>query len=149
MLGLRMRFSKFKSIFLVCTLVVVAVIVVVIVFFEMSPLVLTVDRTSYKVGDHIVITLRNRSLFRTLWFSHTNYNLFFEKWENGSWTIYIVLPGGQMTTPLKPGETVHVDLTWVEFSSGKYRAGASFGFKNDEHYSPGGVAYSQEFTVHE
>ena len=112
--------------------------------FKLPPeacLTITLDRKTYHQGDIISITIKNGSN-ETQCFGNAAYDLCFERFSRGCWEFYDAIPGAEVITCLKPGQTGQV--TWKlgghtdrPFPAGHYRVGtkgvyAEFEVTDDE-----------------
>jgi len=70
---------------------------------NLSPLEVTLDKEIYNFGDNITITVKNVSE-NTVTFGSTAYGVYFEKWENETWTFYVGVAAEEMLVGLQPGE---------------------------------------------
>lgn len=111
----------------------------------------TADKTLYKQGDSITITLKNE-LNETIQFADSLYGTFFEKWNGVSWEFYSGTAGGALDVikTLNPREKVEIlsklgEPVTKPFLLGKYRV-VSVGwiYRNGEFVQVGGFA---EFKV--
>ena len=80
--------------------------------YKLAPeelLTITLNREVYRRGEIMNITIKNVSN-ETQWFGNAAYDLCFERFNGEYWEFYDSIPGVEVITCLKPGETGQV--TW-------------------------------------
>ncbi len=88
-------------------------------------LTVTLDKETYHQGDTMNIAIENISN-ETQWFGNAAYDVCFERFNGDYWEFYDSIPGAEVITCLRLGETGHV--TWKlgghtdrPFPPGRYR----------------------------
>ncbi|MGB9683321.1 MAG: hypothetical protein ACPL1Z_00130 [Candidatus Bathyarchaeales archaeon] len=84
-----------------------------------------IEKMVYHQGDHMIITLRNDAN-KTIKFSNSAYDVFFERWNGASWEPYCGVPGLDAVALLNPKETAKIEYTLGSqtdkpFPVGRYR----------------------------
>lgn len=82
------------------------------------------DKSSYREGENMTITIRNVS-GRKVFFGSTAYGVRFEKWNGEKWKFHSSIIGAAVIVSLEPGQTkqITVELSNPDqpFTAGKYR----------------------------
>lgn len=112
---------------------------------------LTLDKQRYATGDTIAVTIHN-GLPQTIWATDhktTCTVVTAERLQNGQWGAVggcrLMTPTSMMPMPAASATVQH--LSSSGWSSGTYRVTLTYTGGDEGSGSPGGVAYSVEFTV--
>jgi len=82
------------------------------------------DKSSYREGEKMTITIRNLS-DKKIFFGSTAYGVRFEKWNSEKWVFHSSIIGADVIVTLEPSQTkqITVELSnlYQPFTAGKYR----------------------------